>query len=101
MKSEIANFEDNRIRVGKSDSQGSRKATDLEKLFEGCDVATSTLATITDQNLSQVKANSYGLAIYNAVAKYAYSDAKEGPDLFVKSKWGDTYSELADTYKYK
>lgn len=101
LKSEIANFEDNKIRVGKSDSQGGRKATDLEKLFEGSDVATSTLATITDQNLSQVKANSYGLAIYNAVAKYAYSDAKEGPDLFVKSKWGDTYSELADTYKYK
>lgn len=101
LKSEISNFEDNKIRLGKSDAQGSREATRVEKAFEGSDVATSTLATVTDRSLSQVKANSYGLAIYNAIAKYAYTDAKYGADLFVKSEWGDTYTGLSDTYKYK
>ncbi len=100
--SEINSVTDSNYKAGQSAPSGRREATVLEQSFDNSKTATATLAIPSDDPLYDAVANSYGLAIYNATTKYAYTGEKDYPkDIFVRSDYGDTISNFEDKYDYR
>ena len=98
VKGTLDSWKDLELRAGRGHFDGSRSETEVEMAISNPSVATLTLAINSENKLDEMQSNSYALALYEGIAKYANFDLENSKELMHRAKWGDSLSALKDKY---